>query len=144
MTSSAFGDFDVRLDPWAAEYAGELPLETDAAEPTEDVDLNVERPAEAWSAVTPARGEPPMTVIFVDGVRRVEGRLLARRDQRLIHGVIGSFGVGAVRVEDGQAACCDEPLQRNREFSESHVETDGDPRCGAGEVAGCATRRSGR
>jgi hypothetical protein len=110
MTNSAFGDFDVRLDPWAAEYAGELPLDTDAAEPTEDVDLSVERPADAWTAVTPAGGELPRAVVFVDGVRRVEGRLLVRRDQRLIHGVIGSYGVGAVRVEGGQAACCDEQI----------------------------------
>jgi len=110
MTSTAFGDFDVRLDPWAAEYAGELPLETDAAEPTEDVDLSVERSADAWTAITPDVGELPETVIFVDGVRRVEGQLLARRDHRLIHGVVGSYGVGAVRIEDGRAACGDEQI----------------------------------
>lgn len=110
MASSPFGAFDVRLDPWAAEYGGELPFETDAAESTEDVDLDIERPADAWSAVTPVGGELPATVVFVDGVRRVEGRLLARRDQRLIHGVIGSYGVGAVRVEDGRAACCYEQI----------------------------------
>jgi hypothetical protein len=87
-----------------------LLLDTEIGEPTEDVDLGVEQPADAWGAITPAGAHLPTTIVFVDGVRRVEGRLLVRRDDRLIHGVIGSYGVGAVRVADGRATCCQEEI----------------------------------
>jgi uncharacterized protein len=107
-----FGAFDVRLDPWAAEYGGELPFDTDIAESTEEVDLSVEQLPDKWAAVAPRGYELPVTLVFVDGVRRVEGRLLARHNDRFIHGVIGSYGVGAVRAEDGRAICCHEQIGR--------------------------------
>jgi hypothetical protein len=110
MTSRPFGAFDVRLDPWEAEYAGELPFDTEVTEPPEDVDLSVEQSADGWTPVTPVAGQLPITVVFIDGVRRVEARLLVRRDGKLIHGVVGSYGVGAVQVVDGRATCCQEEI----------------------------------
>ena len=112
MQSRLFGDFQVRLDPWEAEYAGELLLETGAVEPAEEVDLAVEHPPEEWRAIAPRAGERPVTTVFVDGVRRIEARLLVRREGRLIHGVAGSYGVGAVRVSDGRATCDREVVGR--------------------------------
>lgn len=100
-----FGPFDVRLDPWEPEYSGELPLEAGTPEATEDVDLSLEQPPDSWCPILPTSGNVPSTIIFVDGVRRVEARLVVRRGDRLIHGVIGSFGVGAVRVFGGRACC---------------------------------------
>jgi hypothetical protein len=50
----------------------------------------------------------PGQLIFVDGVRRIEARLVVRRQERLCHGAFGSHAVGAVRVIGGVAAC-DEP-----------------------------------
>lgn len=105
-----FGDFDVRLDPWEAEYSGELLLEAGVPEPAEDVDLAVEQQPDSWKPVIPAVAEVPGTIIFIDGVRRVEARLLVRHGDRLIHGAIGSYGVGAVRVTNEQAVCRQEEI----------------------------------
>jgi hypothetical protein len=96
-----FGSLDLRLDPWQPEYGSEVP----AAQAPEEVavELGVERPAEAWQALAPAATGLPPRVAFVDGVRRVEARVLARRGGQLCHGVFGSFGVGSVLVQDGRA-----------------------------------------
>ncbi|MEQ1569134.1 MAG: hypothetical protein ABMA64_26095, partial [Myxococcota bacterium] len=45
----------------------------------------------------------PDPLWFVDGVRRVEVRVVARRADRLAHGVLGAYAVGAVRVDGATA-----------------------------------------
>ena len=97
-----FGNLDVRLDPWQVEYGSELPAESpDAVAP--EVDLDVERPASEWRPIAPGAVEQAPELLFVDGVRRIEARLLARRSLALCHGAFGSFGVGAVRVGQGRS-----------------------------------------
>jgi hypothetical protein len=90
-----FGRFQVQLDPWEVDYGGELSV--DAAEAAEDaVELDVEQPG-AWQAIVPtvSRLGP---VIFVDGVRRVEARLVIRDGDGIISGALGCYGVGSVLV----------------------------------------------
>jgi hypothetical protein len=88
----------MRLDPWAAEYEGSIQVSEDA-EPA-SVDLQVERPA--WEAVRPKDAATRPRIAFVDGVRRIEHRVLVGEGERTIFGLLGSFGVGAVEV-DGTA-----------------------------------------
>ena len=58
-----------------------------------------------WKAVHPATSIPPLRICFVDGVRRVEARVLAQNDDgKLIHGLFSSAGAGCVVSEGGQAA----------------------------------------
>ena len=52
----------------------------------------------------PAQTLPPQW-IFVDGVRRIEARLIVRRQERFCHGAFGSYAVGAVKVVDLTAVC---------------------------------------
>src|SRR2546428_3768770 len=77
---SLFGDLDVRLDPWDVDYGTELPLEAEDV-PTEAVVLDVEVPAGEWKPVIPPRIVWPR-LVFVDGVRRIEARLVVRRADR--------------------------------------------------------------
>src|SRR5262249_35493026 len=101
-----FGDLDVRLDPWDVDYGSELPLE--AEEPAaEDVVLDVELPRSEWTPLTPSPIVPPR-LVFVDGVRRIEARLVVRRGDRVAHGAFGSFAVGSVVAGDGASAMCGE------------------------------------
>jgi hypothetical protein len=88
----------LRLDPWAAEYEGAIQIGDDV-EPAR-VDIRVESPA--WSAVRPPGGPAVRRLAFVDGVRRIEHRLLVEDGDRTVFGLLGSFGVGAV-VVDGTA-----------------------------------------
>ena len=97
----------MRLDPWAAEYEGSIQVSEDA-EPA-SVDLQVERPS--WEAVRPKDAATRPRIAFVDGVRRIEHRVLVGEGERTIFGLLGSFGVGAVEV-DGAANVGHELLGR--------------------------------
>lgn len=102
---SGFGDFEVRLDPWQAEYGGALGIALSGApEPTTaDVDLDVERPFADWSPIT-IGGEPSgERIIFIDGVERLDARVLVRRGAERFYGVFGSYAAGWVEVAGGCA-----------------------------------------
>ena len=76
----------LRVDPWAPEYDASLQLVEDDDEAA-PVDITVERPA--WGAVAPAPGAtPPLSI--VDGVRRVELRVVSEVDGRICYGLFGS------------------------------------------------------
>ena len=85
------------IDPWGAEYEGglQLPAEEDDDEIPADVDLTVEEVE--WVAIEPLdRGRPRL--VFVDGVRRVEMRLLADLDGAAHYGLFGALAAGAVTI----------------------------------------------
>ena len=89
------GRYTLRLDPWAAEFEGMVQVsEEEAAVP---VDIRVEQAA--WAAIRPAATPRPVRIAFVDGVRRIEHRLLIGDGERTVFGLLGSFGVGAVLVD---------------------------------------------
>jgi hypothetical protein len=100
----------IRLDPWAAEYEGAIQIggDDEGLEPPR-VDIRVE--SRVWSAVSPARAPAPRRVAFVDGVRRIEHRLLIEDGDGTVFGLLGSYGVGAA-VVDGAARVAHETIGR--------------------------------
>jgi hypothetical protein len=88
--------YRLRIDPWAPEYEGALGLVEEEASPAR-VDLDVE--PGAWAAVTPPAAVASR-ILFVDGVRRIEHRLHVEEGGRVLHGLLGSFGVGAIEVAE--------------------------------------------
>jgi hypothetical protein len=103
------GAFRVRLDPWEPEYEGAIQLPPDEEEPA-DVDLRVE--LDAWGAVSPPPLPSPGPIFFVDGVRRIEHRLLIETTPGPTHfGLLGSFAVGATQVTS-QAAIVGQEIRR--------------------------------
>jgi hypothetical protein len=88
--------YPIRLDPWAAEYEGSIQLPEAGDEPGGTVDLRVER--SDWVAFRPPPAPAPRRAFFVDGVRRIEHRLLIEDGPRTVFGLLASFGVGAVEV----------------------------------------------
>jgi hypothetical protein len=109
---SAFADFDVRIDPWDIDYGSELPIDSAEEFPAEDVELEVEVPADRWRPIVPVLIARPDHIIFVDGVRRIEARLIVRRGEQLCHGAFGSFAVGSVRLLGGHAEWGEERVYR--------------------------------
>jgi hypothetical protein len=100
-----FGSFDVRIDPWQAEYGAELAVDMATVDESDvAVTLDVERTSSMWQPILPATLARTEALVFVDGVRRVEARLIVRRDGRLFHGALGSYGVGAVLAAAGARA----------------------------------------
>jgi len=101
------GRYALRLDPWAAEFEGMVQVSED--EEAVPVDIRVEQAA--WAAVRPPAAPAPRRIAFVDGVRRIEHRLLIGDGERTVFGLLGSFGVGAV-VVDGTARVDHETIGR--------------------------------
>jgi len=101
--------YTVRLDPWAADYEGGLGMVESEDEPFAEVDTSVE--TDDWRPLRPAPGPPPATIAFVDGVRRIEHRLLVESESRTVFGLLGSFAVGATQV-DQRARVTHESVER--------------------------------
>ncbi len=92
----------LRADPWSPDYGGDVEATLAAGEGTEiQVDPTIET-ADWSSAIVPEAG-PGGPLLFVDGVRRVELRVLAEDGGRRAWGLAGSYAVGAVR-SDGPAS----------------------------------------
>ena len=100
----------LRLDPWPAEYESAIPFEDLSLEPAPPVDHTVE--TTEWRAIPPRTPAAPAELCFVDGVRRVEARVLAEAGDQLVHGLFGSLAVGAVRSRAGAAAFSDLTVRR--------------------------------
>ncbi|HWC76070.1 MAG TPA: hypothetical protein VG778_01335 [Blastocatellia bacterium] len=90
------------LDPWPAEYESSFQIDEFDEDGSAEVDHTVE--GTGWQEISPGSLEGPSMVHFVDGVRRVEARIIVDDDSgRLIRGLFGSVGAGAVRIEQGNA-----------------------------------------
>lgn len=106
-----FGDLQVRIDPWEIDYGSELPLTAQEMETEDRVDTGVEVPVESWSPITPTTSLP-RDLVFVDGIRRLELRLLVRQGNALRHAALGAFAVGAARSSATGAALVREHVVR--------------------------------
>ena len=91
----------LRADPWSPDYGGDVEATLAAGEGTEiQVDPTIE--TTDWSQAIVPGGVPSGPLLFVDGVRRVDLRVLAEDGGRRAWGLAGSYAVGAVR-SDGRA-----------------------------------------
>ena len=91
----------LRADPWSPDYGGDVEATLAAGEGTEiQVDPTIE--TTDWSQAIVPGSVPGGPLLFVDGVRRVDLRVLAEDGGRRAWGLAGSYAVGAVR-SDGRA-----------------------------------------
>lgn len=98
-----FAGIDVRIDPWAVEYGAETPMQFQADDEAADIDVTVECGDGHWAPVRPAFAGDVPSLAIVDGVRRMEARLVITVDGRMVHGALGTYGVGVVHCRDGRA-----------------------------------------
>lgn len=91
------------VDPWDPSYGAAN--DADVLEPTTaKVDTDIEMPAAQWRPSKPDAQCGAGTVLFVDGVRRVEARVwIDAGDGSVRPGIVASFAAGVVRC-DGAAA----------------------------------------
>lgn len=100
----------LRADPWDPEFGmGYEATAIDATPP--GVDPSVER-ADWTLPIDPQPGSDLGSIRFVDGVRRVELRLLADDGGRRASGLFGSFAVGCVERDGSVAAFGDYEVGR--------------------------------
>src|SRR6185503_20146415 len=107
------GGIDLRLDPWQSDYGVEVSLGGGPEAAPDKVDLGPEVPRDRWQPLAPGPdARLADRLVFVDGVRRVEARVMGRMGDRLVHGAFGTFAVGTVVVEGGCARWGGERVER--------------------------------
>jgi hypothetical protein len=102
MTAPPAGSF--AIDPWDPEYGmafGGEPDDRPLAESKVELELDLEVPAGQWQPITPGTtARPPGTLLFLDGVRRIEARVWIHGDKpQPFSGIAASYAAGLV--------CCD-------------------------------------
>jgi hypothetical protein len=107
-----FGELNVRLDPWDVQYGSEFPLGEFDELLAEEIILDIEIHLEAWRPIVPVAIPSPRHLIFVDGVRRQEVRILARVAGGVCHGAFGSYAAGSVTVTEGNVEWGDAMVDR--------------------------------
>ncbi|HUQ93061.1 MAG TPA: DNA double-strand break repair nuclease NurA [Bryobacteraceae bacterium] len=101
----------LRLDPWPVDYEAAILFEEAATLSRAEVRTDVE--CETWRIIPPQPEAPGLECYFVDGVRRVEARVLSESEGgRYVHGLLGSLAAGFVKVSNGKAAFGDICVQR--------------------------------
>jgi len=86
----------LRADPWRPDYGGDVEAALATQEGTGiQVDPTIE--TADWSKPLEPGPGPGGPLLFVDGVRRVELRVMAEDGDRRAWGLAGSYAVGAVR-----------------------------------------------
>ena len=88
----------LKLDPWASEYNTAYFAEEIAAEVKENIDLEIE--TKDWQAISNKRDMslfPYEHLLFIDGSRRIEARILLEDDNsQVAFGALASYAIGAV------------------------------------------------
>lgn len=107
----------LRIDPWASEYDSALQLdeEPDQQESLPGVRTDVE--TDDWRLIEPPHQPMPSPVVFIDGVQRIELRVLTDHEGRLAYGAFASVGVGAVFASEGEPYIESQPASRTLALS---------------------------
>ena len=87
----------LKLDPWPADYESAIQIDGFDDDSEGPPDITVE--GVGWKPIEPTSQARPDLIHFVDGVRRIEARvILDDGSNHLIRGLFGSVAAGAVRV----------------------------------------------
>lgn len=92
------------IESWSPEYGSPVDLQSDPDRTPPEVQLDVELLQSAWRPIA-AAGAPAASVLFIDGVRRIEARLWAfDSDDMPSPGIVTSYAAGVVRCDGATAA----------------------------------------
>ena len=84
------------VDPWDPSYGSAIEAVLDPSDVV--VNTDVEVVADRWAAIATV-GEPAPTVLFVDGVRRIDARVWVEDDEGGVEpGVCATYAAGVVRA----------------------------------------------
>jgi hypothetical protein len=101
------------VEAWAPDY-GSVADEAALTQSEVPTDLDVEVVEAQWAPRHPPPSTPaPSSIVFVDGVRRVDARVwLAADDGTHVQGICASYAAGAVRSEGSSAVVVDARVER--------------------------------
>ena len=100
------------VETWAPEY-GIAADEGQLIETSEQVDAGIEVPLDDWSPISPsASTETPGTIMFVDGVQRIDARIWYDDGAFTRPGACVVMAAGAVRCSGGKATVVEAEVVR--------------------------------
>lgn len=99
------------VETWAPEY-GISTDESQLDDSTGAVDIDVEVAADAWAPVSPGDVAAPSSVLFVDGIRRIDARVWITDGAGATAGVCATVAAGAVLCVPGAATVVDARVLR--------------------------------
>jgi len=87
------------VDPWDPSYGGSVDTDLDPSEVV--VNTETEVAADAWAPIGAGADAAATTVLFVDGVRRIDARIWVEDDDGGVEaGVCASYAAGVVRAAE--------------------------------------------
>jgi hypothetical protein len=100
------------VDPWDPGYGVARDDELDGRESSARLELDLEVKAADWKPISPADGPLPGSVLFLDGVRRIDARVWVHAENpEPLPGVVASLAAGLVCC-DGAARIVDVAVDR--------------------------------
>ena len=92
------------IEPWDPGYGLAYSADAEAAS-TAELKLDLELPADHWQAIDPdLLGPVPGTLLFLDGVRRIDARVWVQGSARPVPGIAASLAAGLVCCTAGRLA----------------------------------------
>lgn len=98
------------IEAWATEYGSPMEIDEKILSETK-VDATVERPLKDWAAIEPSPKTDPSSVLFTDGVRRIDARVWIETPEGSRPGVCASYAAGAMMC-DGKARLVGSKIER--------------------------------
>ncbi len=102
----------LRIDPWSSEYESALQLDEEPDDGAPDIPVRTDVETDEWRLMIPEFMPLPSPVAFIDGVQRVELRVLTDQEGDRVFGAFASFGVGTVFAAEGEPRLAPERPQR--------------------------------
>lgn len=82
------------LDPWPPEYDSAVQIDAEELQAAAEIKADVE--TSDWKPIRSQRTSAFSSIYFVDGVRRVDARVISHDAGQVVYGLFGTTGVGTV------------------------------------------------
>jgi hypothetical protein len=106
------------IDPWASEYESALQMSEEPDDDDARISVRIDTETDDWQLLEPSADLPlPSPVAFIDGVQRVELRVLTEHEGKQVYGAFASVGVGAVFADGGAPDIASERPRRTLALS---------------------------
>ncbi len=90
------------VESWDPAY-GASTDDTELDRASQPVDASVEVPPDRWAPIVPDPDGAATSVVFIDGIRRIDGRVWISEGDLVRPGLCATVAAGAVRCEPGSA-----------------------------------------
>lgn len=98
------------IEAWATEYGTPMELNERTMSQAK-IDLDAEVPVDKWAPVDPGPAPEARSILFTDGVRRIDARVWIETDDGTRPGVCATYAAGAILC-DGSARVVERSVER--------------------------------